>query len=549
MLLTLHIIIYFEIQSALSQPDCNTANQCIGQSINYAAIIYGNGYKSLYGPTTSITSTTSSVVCSGAFSCYNVSSLTSSYRLFCGGTGSCSNIETTNIADSTLCFASNSCQYTVFDATMAISSYSVDCWGDQSCTHSDFLNVPTIYAYGAYSLYNATIYGNHASNKLDVTFDGYQSGFGAKIYCQFGNICTINCNGNGCQMLYVQCIGSCVININSASTIRPIIDLTDFDGSKLNLLVDSVTFNDYNEAMCNSQSNEFTFDNYNEAYSGSNIVMNTNGPICCRASKGCYGAKEIIISSTNIESVICSGEYSCNGQSLAGIINNNNGPVFCEGNQSCMKTNISTTDNVYCFGRYSCRNNKISKAQNIYCTGSGSCQYSIIISSTNITIYLLGKESATGASIYCNVGDTCTIVCGGADSCIGITALQCNGFCAVECNIDTGCPPGFTLQPTNEPTTNPINQPTIHPTINPTIHPTSDPSINPIYDPTYDPTIHPTINPSINPIHDPTYDPTVNPIRDPTINPTELSNQPSIFPTQMSQTTNDPTNDPSINPI
>eukprot|EP01084_Bolivina_argentea_P042185 77818_1 len=88
------LLIHTQTQTATSQTKyCDTAYQCVGQSININRNMYSRGYKGVYGPTTSIN--TKRIACLGTFSCYNVSLLSNSHSTVasddveCSGASSC----------------------------------------------------------------------------------------------------------------------------------------------------------------------------------------------------------------------------------------------------------------------------------------------------------------------------------------------------------------------------------------------------------------------------------------------------------------------------
>eukprot|EP01083_Nonionella_stella_P086199 239297_1 len=525
------------LQSILSQTFCWIGYECSGQSIieTQQSSIYG--YKSLYGSNTSI-ETSNGVYCSGAFSCSHLSFLSKSshneHYVQCYGAYSCFGIETIIISTALACHGYHSC------SNSNISTERIYCRGDKSCSYvqiSNTSNTSDVRGEGAFSLYNAEIY---SSRDLTVTLDGYQAGFQGTIICRAGDSCTVNCNGNGCEMLYIDCIGVCNVHTNSVATITYLSDIIDMDTTKLSTLFHSVFTID--ESRCNDASTNLTFDDYpQELTSDTNLIMDINygDPICCRAFYACRDINSIQINSGTREFVLCSAFQAC----LLTPITTTIQPVLCEGARACMHSVIRSNDDVYCRGVESCCFAKINEVNHLYCTAARACAVATIHGVANI--YLLGDESGEDASIICD--GPCSILCGGTDSCSGIISLECNGVCSVKCDADSGCPPGFTLDPTKHPSTQPTTaipttspvtsnpttsepttlNPTAHPTSNPTIHPTSNPTIHP----TSNPTIHPTSNPTIDPTLNPTIDPTSNPTIHPTMRPTISDYQPDTTTT------------------
>eukprot|EP01084_Bolivina_argentea_P042614 78573_1 len=504
---------------------CNKANSCTNNAIvlsnpsNYPTL-YGNGYRSLHDAAISVNITKEScgyatIWCGGAFACNNLSYVKNVSFIQCYGSNTCSDIngnafvqtKTCQNAEATQfwgtskrCYGSNACQYTNFQNTnnIGLTFNDVECSGDQSCANTNIQKSGTIMANAAYSLYNAVIDSKDLTSALDVTLRGYHAGFGSKIICRSGDYCSINCVGNACEGLYVECedTNNCNVELFNPATMK-----TEFDQSKLNLFYNSSILTRNNDEACNSQLTNFTvFDAYQQqgGYNGGEDIViignTTSGPICCRGKESCTNIENIMMKTANKESIICSGDATCsswNGYGSAPTINNN-GAVYCEGYQSCIGSNIITNDNVYCLAGESCKQSTISGAQNIYCSGSNSCLGSTIVSAgTDINLYLLGYLSRPN-KIYCNQTDICFIFCGGGNSCVWLDEiLFCHGICNVKCvdGLNLDCP---TINPTIYPTINPTINSTIYPTINPTIYPTINSTINP--------TIYPTIYPIVHPI-------------------------------------------------
>eukprot|EP01083_Nonionella_stella_P267695 904403_1 len=174
---------------------CSFASQCIGNTIvDSSSTVYAKGYKSIFGPTTSITSTNSVVRCQAAVSCSKLSflSILTGGDIYCGGSLSCNDItsiqHTYTISPGTsgyiYCLGANSCQSITFTGSSISSSYPIaQCSGSYSCADSQFTEAKEIIGSGAYSLYNTIIHSSATSN-IKVYLQGYHSGFGAKIYCQ-----------------------------------------------------------------------------------------------------------------------------------------------------------------------------------------------------------------------------------------------------------------------------------------------------------------------------------------------------------------------------
>eukprot|EP01084_Bolivina_argentea_P272502 463987_1 len=435
-------------------------SSCYGNAMVAASYAYGYGYKSMFGTTTSMSGGNNQISCDGAFSCDQISFINTSIKTRCFGSNSCSNIDTVTIdgtnkfSNSLRCTGANSCRY----SKLRVET-EVQCKADQSCAYTNIQQTSSIFANSAYSLYNAVIDSTGSpGNVLNITLSGYYAGFGAQITCQSTDICNINCYGNACYMLYINCVNNnCNINKNSIYTSDPITNINLFNNTGFSLLFDEQhTVN--NDQLCeNNVLSSYIYDDYQEHYNGSDISINVdnNGPICCRGAESCQETLNIEINTNPKESVICSGNRACQGIDGGGhTISNSNGPVFCSGMRSCQDTSIITTDNVYCLGGWAClgsnkNNHNISNAKNIFCSSEYTCCGTTITSAGDLNVYLLGYKAGCQTDIYCMEGDTCFLLCGALDAC-DTTTIYCDGICNVECDgIDTKCP----IMITNDPTT------------------------------------------------------------------------------------------------
>eukprot|EP01084_Bolivina_argentea_P275490 469831_1 len=221
---------------------CYNAFECVGTEwviSNYNEKIYGLGYKSLYGPTTSITANyqTYDVYCAGAFSCAQISFIQYHFYVPCSGSHSCANINGLSYinAKTVSCSGSNSCEN-----SHIIAWQNVNCQGSQSCIYTN-ITAPLVYGSGAYSLYASMIDSLLVTdNTLKIYLRGYQSGFGATIICRTGDICNIYCYNNGCEMLYVECEqnSNCNILLNNndpSITIPPITNINEYNYSSYDI--------------------------------------------------------------------------------------------------------------------------------------------------------------------------------------------------------------------------------------------------------------------------------------------------------------------------
>eukprot|EP01084_Bolivina_argentea_P019821 36852_1 len=304
--------------------------------------IYGFGYKSLYGPSTSITTNKYShpnqVFCGGAFACAQISFINASqYWLYCDGGHSCANIDKLSYINVgyVVCRGSNSCQN-----SNIIANGGVHCRGSQSCIYTN-ISTTNVHAFSAYSLYASVIDSQLVTDSLNVHLYGYQSGFGATVICRAGDICNIYCYNNGCEILYVECEQNSECNIlqgyemgmmeerrillnDSSITIPPITDMNEYDYTFYDIKYDTQTLNITNNKLCDNASN-FVYDNNNEHSGIIEINEQNTGPVCCRGYLSCKNTVSIAFTDIVSDIVVCSGSQSCEN-----TIINTTKSVFCE---------------------------------------------------------------------------------------------------------------------------------------------------------------------------------------------------------------------------
>eukprot|EP01084_Bolivina_argentea_P035012 64912_1 len=360
--------------------DCNDAFECVGTEwiLSDAQSIYGYGYKSLYGASTSITTNYQSniVYCKGAFACAQISFITNTQdSLSCEGSYSCANIDgLSHINGERIeCSGSNSCQNSNIISNENINeNIYVSCGGSQSCIYTN-ITTPIVSVSGAYSLYASIIDSQFViNNELNVYLYGYQSGFGGTILCRAGDICNIYCYNNGCEMLYLECEqnSDCNILLNNNDahiTIPPIRNLNEYDYTLYNIKYNSKTYE-----LCENVSN-FVYDNYREQKGIIETNEQNSGPVCCRGSHSCFDTVSIAFTDTVSDIVVCSGTRSCQDTIINTTIS-----VFCEGYWSCLSTVINKANNVYCLGVFACQHTVIHESKNVYCLGAYACSRSTI---------------------------------------------------------------------------------------------------------------------------------------------------------------------------
>eukprot|EP01083_Nonionella_stella_P004910 14341_1 len=494
--------------------------ECVGLQIDtssYLMFLDITGYKAAFGPTTSLTGRSSSILGSHGLYAAEFVSLTTYFT--CAAAFACANTTITMTATAStgrqvLCGGTASCAYSTIIQGDINGINKLYCYADQSCAYSHLIGFTAVIAQGAYSLYNANV----TSDAVDLYGD--RAGDGATIYCD--RSCDIRCYGyNSCQNMYVDistCKQRCNIQLMDGGTgIAPIHDISLLvPNSHIPPLFDALFTASKNEASCNTDPSGRVYDDTEEFgwwTTTEDIVISTDAVLCCRGSLSCYWKQRMYYVGVTNQSIICGGDRSCKG--VQKYIDSNDGKVYCDGRLSCEYPTIQNSYILHCGGLQSCsstfgRNNppKINGVRHLICSGSESCsndkyfrEYPITSNGRDLEAYFSGYLSGGNAVITCGAGDSCTIVCTGYASCGNVT-VNCYGICDIQCEALSGCPVVTTLAPipTAVATTNPSQSPT-NPSTNPSAMPTANPSesTNPSESPSAYPSLLSSINPSINP--------------------------------------------------
>eukprot|EP01084_Bolivina_argentea_P047056 86690_1 len=221
--------------------------------------LYIHGYKATAGSSGSITAGSATI--QGDRAAYEVSSITTNTgaQTQCLGTKSCSKVsEIGSTAAWMVCGGSNSCSF----SKLTVWSNWIRCYGDQSCAHPNITIHNEIRCHGAYSCLFSNIETEDTSQTVSLQCDGFYSCFGAILTCKSSDTCTINCYGNGCYMMEIQCPNSnCIVKTNH-TTIEPITSSTLFNSSFNPLIYyDSNAISDTLDTQCNSPT-ATSIDNY-----------------------------------------------------------------------------------------------------------------------------------------------------------------------------------------------------------------------------------------------------------------------------------------------
>lgn len=375
--------------------------------------------------------------------------------LICDGLFSCSEVATLyNTQGSIRCYGESSCTHTTIINNGSTSS--TNCRGAKACSNSVIYNRQTATANGFASAFNTTFESLESGARYN--FYGITSAHSAKIICNHGHICQINCWGTSCNNLTLITKGNASFDIDCFSATKSDACPNGYDLESLltqygieesqflpDLLSSNVSLrlssfeNSYNTCYPDLDIvNSINCDDWQECYAqpiDTTITLpNTSHTtdidsqqmvgVCCTAYEGCRLATDILINLTNTEphlysaSVIrCDGGYSCNSVN-SGIDAMNGGNMYFTGYWSAAYgDHITTTQDydIFCTGDSSCLGvGTIQNAQNLYCLGVSSCYNVDTIENIKQSVWSYGSQT-TRFAIIRNVG--LNVYCGAYYSC------------------------------------------------------------------------------------------------------------------------------------
>ena len=445
------------INSNVSAPDSGSSNvECFGyRSCKNAPVIQ------------SLNSNSSQIRCDGSYSCYGATMIESNVDIVCNGLFSCANVEQILTYQNNInCNAEQSCINSTIITTNG--STQIKCNGAKSCANSTITSnhvTLTGHLSGANTIFYTNLPSNSNTTKF-FEFYGDSAANNATIICCDGCTCDVDCYGNSCSGLILQCESgsdsdckfeiNCVyaeqsalcptgyitsqqildtplnssiryyqlFGINYTTLILDIPDLTDVE-------ISTIENSDYPCDVTLSPSTINCHD-YEECKYQSFNATTTNAPVCCTAARGCYKPRIIktaiewnnsIIGDTSVR---CDGWQSCfenvndiiavyiNTSSISGrpgnIYHSGSYSTVSEGSINTYMKTIKKYD-IFCSGDYSCKGQFIENANNLYCLAEQSC-YTVRMSDIN-DIFAYGSESALSArinnveNVYCSSYYSC----------------------------------------------------------------------------------------------------------------------------------------------
>ena len=426
---TIYILISKKAGNAQTQ--CHLEEECIFATLSSSTDdIECYGYRSCE-QASSITSTNGAYIwCDGAYSCYKAliiqtTSTSDVATLNCRGLFSCAFVQSISIANGNVnCRSEQSCINSML--TLSPDRYIL-CTGYRSCANT-IATSGTFILHGSLSSINATFYSNAATTTYQ--FWGFESGYNSTVICNDSHTCIIECYGNGCADVTLQCATSgmctfmvdcqfaqfdeinCPVGYQLPSDINPMPSLR-------NMTV-STWENSY--ALCKNSTKHCH--DYEECNSEPVVTTDDNpSPICCTGSRSCNYATNIsaFIGNGSHTAIRCDAEDACRRILTANIIEARPpgaGNIYLAGatasSSTVHKAMIETTSqyDIFCSGSRICWRYRFRNGKNLYCLAFASCRQSDSISNFD-NVYGYGFESLLQSKIEC----IRNIYCGAASSC------------------------------------------------------------------------------------------------------------------------------------
>ena len=455
-LLLIAVSFLFEIVpiNGITEYFCNEEMSCISSTIDVYQHLRCYGYKSCaFGSVKGYAMT-----CNGVQSCYECELAEGRHGYGNYALGTLSSAFTTSLLDGykVWCYGEWSCLGAIdlyVSSSWATSDSQIFCLGLGSCAHSSITRHSAntqVTGYGAFSLYNSTIFASGSGWELNLYLGGYFAGYNGVFYCESYATCSVTCQASGCYNFEFICDGSadCSVSCNGsntdASTMLVNICPNEWYSNPIDSL-NSVSISDIGAISAIQKWIDFWLASSNSNYSlvpvYEKYVENTefrvvhetcetkcadyqscqttqmvldNHVVCCYAAASCQYANISIASEGKI---LCEGKSACIGSTLnsrnmfAGgqECAKNSDITFqhvavCTGFGSCSSSIIKQGNILVCGGRYSCGSSRIIDVDCIYCIGMKCLQDTEIIVDGNqqyVTIYLAAQDAGLDMLINC----------------------------------------------------------------------------------------------------------------------------------------------------
>ena len=464
----LMVLISLHVTHATTSSVCSAAYSC-----EFSEKISPSECSGYYGCAYSKLVETSSVKCSGSFSCYGVSMInmttpntnsSNNFYLTCSGLYSCANVSSIGHYSpqfTSLGVVKCDGELSCFASSLTLTSSSLSCSGDRSCLNCNAtLNSVTVEAVGYLSTANSVF--KISQGETSVKFIGMESGKNTTVICSGTNTnCTISCYNNACNELRLiydknDC-NNCQFHIDCRyafnSDVCP--DGLDFETELTDFLW--FIYGDVDDWYHQSVFNNFSMPAIPSLYENVTTEYTSldNSFDACAIGNNMSSIivyKEILNNSVYYNYTIDTGvnnEYPINCMDISeceqDILNTND---FVDKNISSITVPICCTAGYSCYASTNLKNTITQTGAGIRCDGYESCDggsdnTTYITSSGNIYVsgssnlndfMLIDGKNSDNNELFCNGGDTCQV-----SLYITREERRIRNFQNVFCNGDSSC--------------------------------------------------------------------------------------------------------------
>ena len=421
------------------QLQCNLERQCYNTTLTRTSDVWQaiscGGYQSCaFSTITEI----SSLSYYGAASGYKAKALTiSSQSLSNSALGYLSNalVDTVSSGAQAHCGGTLSCLGISYLELKGTDSY-VGCNAARSCAHIGTINGTqlvtkmTIKGHSIFAFYNSSMYSNGYG--VNLTLTSHYSGYGATLYCQNGDDCVVNCEGNSCFNFNFICESGalCTVNCNNSGSIKSEINKYDY---KYEYNICPNGWNSSDDVYDSENDMQFMME-LEKAVNITNYFIIPYYKELIEENKFLIKSEKCVIECMDYGTNDCDHDWNSSSLITGGNDDDeedNSGSICCYARSSCANqanvTNSYTNGRILCLAHDSCKNSDLTATNDVVALGDDAASFSqIVFGRVMISGGFLGAEGST-----IKYGDI--LICEGQSSCrdtniVGVKQIYAFGW-------------------------------------------------------------------------------------------------------------------------